>query len=87
MKDFSPEGWTRQPKPVSLSSQAIHDFSAGSRASTARLVRESLTLAVRFPVLMLVSIAPAPWISNTVINTRNGTLAYSLVAHCPYVDA
>ena len=43
-----PEGWTRTPKPVSLSSQAIQGFSAGCRASTVRLVRVSLTLATRF---------------------------------------
>ena len=42
----------RTPKPVSLASQAIQDFSAGLRASTARFVRFVRTFAVRFPVLV-----------------------------------
>jgi len=46
MKDLVPEGWTRQPKPVSLSSHAIQDFAADSGASTVRLVRVSFTRGV-----------------------------------------
>ena len=52
MNAFAPEGWTRTPKPMSLSSQAIQGLSAGWRVSTVRLVRVSLTLAVRFPVVV-----------------------------------
>ena len=38
------------PKPVNLSSQAIQGLSAGSIASTARLVKVSLFSATRLPV-------------------------------------
>ena len=55
MNDLVPEGWTRTPKPVSLSSQAIQDFSVGLSASTVRLVSVVLTLAVRFPVFFSMS--------------------------------
>ena len=49
MKDLTPEGCTRTPKPVSLSSQAIQGLSAGSKLSMARLAMVSLTRATRFP--------------------------------------
>ena len=53
MNALVPEGWTRTPKPLSRSSQAIQGLSAGWRFSTVRLVRVSLTLAVRLPVVVL----------------------------------
>ena len=43
-------GCTRTPNPVSRSSHAIQDLSAGLRPSTARLVSASLVLAMRFPI-------------------------------------
>ena len=52
MKDLMPEGWTRTPYPVSLSSQAIHGLSAGLKPSMARFAMVSLTRAVRFPEVM-----------------------------------
>ena len=48
MKDLTPEGWTWTPKPVSLSSHAIHGFSAGWRLSMARFAMVILTRATRF---------------------------------------
>ena len=47
MKDFSPVGCTRTPNPVSLSSQAIQDLSAGFSASMVRPVKDSLFRARR----------------------------------------
>ena len=52
MNAFIPEGWTRTPKPLTRSSQAIQGLSAGWRFWTVRLVRVSLTLAVRLPVVV-----------------------------------
>ena len=52
MKDLAPPGWTRMPKPVSLSSHAIQDVSVGSSASMTRLVSVVRTFAVRFPVFV-----------------------------------
>ena len=46
-KDLAPLGWTWTPKPVSLSSQAVHGLSPGVMAWTARLVRVSLLRATR----------------------------------------
>ena len=48
-------GCTRTPNPVSRSSHAIQDLSAGLRPSTARLVSASLVLAMRFPIFASMS--------------------------------
>ena len=71
MKDLVPEGWTRTPKPVSLSSHAIQGLPAGSRASTVRLVSVSLTLAVRLAegVAMAQDHGAADATVNTAFNT------------------
>ena len=52
MKDLVPKGWTRTLNPVSLSSHAIQDFLAGSRASTVHLVSVNQTVAVRIPYVV-----------------------------------
>ena len=71
MNDLVPEGWTRTPKPVSLSSQAIQDFSAGLSASTVRLVSVVLTSGDAFSGVLVHArtITPCIGIGNTIVNT------------------
>ena len=47
MKDLIPLGWTLTPNPVTRSSHAIQGRARGVRASIVRLVRVTLTRAVR----------------------------------------
>ena len=49
MKDLAPDGCTRTPKPVTLSSQAIQGLAAGSSASIAGMVSSVRSFAARLP--------------------------------------
>ena len=49
MKDLVPVGWTFTPNPVTWSSHAIQGRAWGIRASILRLVKVTLTLAMRLP--------------------------------------